>query len=128
MAASAGTIVFSGNFAADDDVQLFQYSVGNLAMVTVSTTSFTGGGFSPILSLFDSTGAFQFDNIGYSGNTGLTTGPHLHFAMRRNGTYVNPLNQNFPRAEPVPRTLLVDFQEKVAALAANLDVAAVARR
>jgi murein DD-endopeptidase MepM/ murein hydrolase activator NlpD len=43
----------------------------------------------------------QGDTIGAVGSTGLASGAHLHYGMRRDGRHVNPLTIQSPPAEPV---------------------------
>ena len=46
----------------------------------------------------------QGDLVGRVGSTGLATGPHLHYGLKKNGRYVNPVieHRNMPPGEPVP--------------------------
>jgi murein DD-endopeptidase MepM/ murein hydrolase activator NlpD len=52
----------------------------------------------------------QGDCIGYVGQTGLTTGPHLDYRMMRCGRFVNPLTVSLPRKGEVSADELQPFQ------------------
>ena len=47
----------------------------------------------------------QGELVGKVGMTGLATGPHLHYGLKKNGNYVNPVieHRNMPPGDPVPR-------------------------
>jgi murein DD-endopeptidase MepM/ murein hydrolase activator NlpD len=44
----------------------------------------------------------QSDVIGYVGMTGLATGPHVHYELRRDGVALDPLSVRLPPGDPVP--------------------------
>jgi murein DD-endopeptidase MepM/ murein hydrolase activator NlpD len=51
--------------------------------------------------------------IGYVGATGLATGPHLHYALKQAGRFMNPLALKLPRADPLAPRELPDFRATV---------------
>ncbi len=48
---------FGGNFSSDDQILTIPFILGAPGMVTLNTVSFASGGFEPVLSLFEGTGA-----------------------------------------------------------------------
>lgn len=59
--------------------------------------------------------------IGYVGQSGLATGPHLHYEFLVNGVHRNPLTVKLPTAEPLPATVVARFQDHAEPLFAQLD-------
>ena len=66
----------------------------------------------------------QSDTIGYVGQTGWATGPHLHYEFRVGGHARNPLSIALPAALPLPQQQLAAFLAQAEPLIARLDLLA----
>jgi murein DD-endopeptidase MepM/ murein hydrolase activator NlpD len=53
----------------------------------------------------------QGELIGRVGSTGLATGPHLDYRLKKNGTFINPLTAHraMPPSDPVPAARMAEF-------------------
>lgn len=81
MASSGGTVTFAG----------WQNGYGNTIVISHGNGIKTRYAHLNKIAVSDGQKVSQGDTIGYSGNTGRSTGPHLHFEVLLNGEAVNPL-------------------------------------
>jgi murein DD-endopeptidase MepM/ murein hydrolase activator NlpD len=64
---------------------------------------------------------FRKQVIGFSGSTGASTRPHLHYSLKHRQRFVDPLRQSFPREESLPDELRKNFDKVVASYKAQLE-------
>jgi len=58
--------------------------------------------------------------IGYVGATGLAQGPHLHYEFLLNGVHRNPRTVSLPKADPLGKTQMAEFQQKAGPVLSQL--------
>lgn len=119
-AAGTGTPIWS---TADGVVTESSYTRGNGNYVKVRHTSKYSTQYLHMSRRAAKVGQYvkQGEVIGYVGQTGLATGPHVCYRFWVNGQQVDPYKQDLPEAEPMEEQLKPSYFEFISPLKAKID-------
>jgi murein DD-endopeptidase MepM/ murein hydrolase activator NlpD len=112
-AAAAGTVSFAGFRGANGNLIAINHSGGYQTfyahLLRIARGIRTGANVE------------QRQLIGAVGSTGLSTGPHLHFAVKRNGKFLDPATQLNGPGKPLPASEEPKFRRIKQALIGQLE-------
>ncbi|HEX5961381.1 MAG TPA: peptidoglycan DD-metalloendopeptidase family protein [Rhodanobacteraceae bacterium] len=113
-AAGNGVIVFRGKARG----------FGNLVKIRNTPTYTTGYGHMSRFAkgLHVGSRVSQGEVIGYVGQTGWATGPHLHYEVWVNGVPKNPLTVTMPKPQPLSGKLMAEFKAQSAPMVARIQM------
>jgi len=86
-----GTVIFAA----------YNGAYGNMVKIRHNGTYQTNYGHMSKFAVKKGAKVRQGDVIGYVGSTGLSTGPHVHYEMVKNGVKVNPLKEVLPPGQAI---------------------------
>src|SRR5262252_4320626 len=112
-AAGDGKVIFRGVQGGYGNVIILQHG-GNISTLYGHMSKFGNAKVGARVA--------QGEVIGYVGQSGLATGPHLHYEYRVNGVHRNPRTVPLPPADPVPAEFQEDFKSTTATLWRQLDL------
>ena len=81
IAANGGRVIFSGNLGGYGKAIMIDHGGGIVTLYAHNSS----------LSVSQGSSVSKGDTIAKVGSTGASTGPHSHFEVRKNGSYVNPI-------------------------------------
>jgi murein DD-endopeptidase MepM/ murein hydrolase activator NlpD len=103
-AASSGRVVFAGPHGGH----------GNYVRIDHGSGIGTGYGHMSRIAAHVGEAVKQGEVIGYVGSTGLSTGPHLHYEVYRDGAPINPLSLKFSQTSQLAGAALAAFRARLA--------------
>ena len=104
-AVADGTVSYAGRKGANGNLVVLRHANGYVTLY--AHLSDISNGIRPGKKVTKKT------VIGKVGSTGRSTGPHLHFGMKRHGKYVNPMKVEFARAEPLEGEEKEAYKEEI---------------
>lgn len=107
-AAMDGVVSFAGRNAG----------YGNFVKLSHGGALVTGYGHMSRIAVRPGARVVQGQIIGYVGSTGLSTGPHLHYEVWRNGVSINPRSVSYSSVQQLSGRALQAFRARVAQLMA----------
>ena len=113
-AAGDGKVIFRGRKGGYGRTVILQHG-GNITTLYAHMSNFRRG-------VTSGKRVKQGQVIGYVGQSGLATGPHLHYEFRLNGAHRNPLTVKLPDAAPIPSKYHEAFMQQSRHLLAQLDM------
>jgi len=113
-AASNGKIEFKGVKGGYGNTVVIQHA-GNYSTLYAHMMGFARG-------LKQGSSVQQGQIIGYLGQSGLATGPHLHYEFRINNVHQNPLSAKLPKAEPIAANYRKAFTQEASKLIAQMEL------
>ncbi|MBX3593480.1 MAG: M23 family metallopeptidase [Sphingomonas sp.] len=105
-AANDGTVAFAGRSGG----------YGNFVRLNHNGGMGTGYGHMSRIAVRAGQRVSRGQVIGYVGSTGLSTGPHLHYELYRNGVAINPRSISFSVVQQLGGSDLREFKAKLARL------------
>ncbi len=109
-----GVVEFAGRQGGYGNVVMVRHQ-GNAATLYAHLSAFVRG-------MRNGSRVAQGDTVGYVGQTGWATGPHLHYEFRVAGQARNPLAVTLPAAQPVAAHEMGAFRGQAEPLIARLDL------
>lgn len=109
-----GTVIYRGWAGASGNLVKIKHPNGYVSSYAHLSR------FEPNLAVGDSVNQKQV--IGFVGQTGLATGPHVCFRVQQEGRYVNPLHIASPAGEPIARADWPAFSSRRDILLSHLGV------
>lgn len=114
-AAPSGTPIYA---AADGRVTFSGWNGGHGKFVKIQHSGGLGSGYAHMSRIAVAAGkqVKRGQVIGYVGSTGLSTGPHLHYELYRNGRTINPASVKFTEVAQLSGAALNAFRGRLAEL------------
>ncbi len=91
---------------------------GNFVKLSHASGLATGYGHMSRIAVRPGTRVTRGQTIGYVGSTGMSTGPHLHYELWKNGAAINPGKASFSTTDQLTGGDLAEFKSKLARLMA----------